>query len=350
MVWTRNFLQIAFIFLVTMTVLALHPAGDAAQWIQLHDVAEIGHVEVLEAGENRLYAGTEHGIFVSDDQGRIWRQTAGSISYPYSMAIDGDTVYVGTARAGIFRSDDAGETWKPIRNGLITYERDDGELYWGIFQQMLVNFDEIIAVAYHSGTYVSNDKGETWTAVHDIWDWWGADSIYSMTQFNGYLWSAVSAHDVWRSSDNGRTWEWVQDFKSFRVPYWAVLNHRLYAAGRDYVGRWNEKTREWEYLMEGLPTATEGISSLAVHDGRLYTGLRGWQGRGGVYAFDAESKTWSHAGLDRHSVTVLQSHDSILYAGTSENGIYAATPQRVHPHAKAVTTWGRVKQDARAQD
>ena len=342
-------MQIAFIYLVTMTVLVLHPAGNAAQWIQLHDGAEIGYVGVLEAGENRLYAGTGHGIFVSDDQGRTWRQTVDFI-YPYSMAIDGNTVYVGTARAGIFRSDDSGETWKPIRNGLITYGRDDGELYWGIFQQMLVNFDEIIAVAYHSGTYVSNDKGETWTAVHDIWDWWGADSIYSMTQFDGYLWSAVSAHDVWRSSDNGRTWEWVQDFKSFRVPYWAVLNHRLYAAGRDYIGRWNEKTQKWEYLIEGLPTATEGISGLAVHDGRLYTGLLGWQGRGGVYAFDAESKTWSHAGLDGHSVTVLLSHDSILYAGTSENGIYASTPQRVHAHAKAVTTWARMKQAGLAKD
>ena len=99
MVWTRNFLQIAFIFLVTMTVLVRHTVGDTAQWIQLHDGAEIGYVEALEAGANRLYAGTGHGIFVSDDQGRTWRQTVDFI-YPYSMVIDGNTVYVGTAPRG----------------------------------------------------------------------------------------------------------------------------------------------------------------------------------------------------------------------------------------------------------
>ena len=72
-------------------------------------------------------------------------------------------------------------------------------------------------------------------------------------------------------------------------------------------------------------------------------------GESGVYVFDPDTETWSSAGLARVRITELLSHDSILYAGTW-NGIYASTPQRVHPHAKVVTTWGRVKQRALAKD
>ena len=71
--WIRRFMRTAIIFLVAMAALAQQPAGNVQTWVKLHDRVnkEINKdwISVLAAGENRLYAGTEYGILVSDDQG-----------------------------------------------------------------------------------------------------------------------------------------------------------------------------------------------------------------------------------------------------------------------------------------
>ena len=231
-------------------------------------------------------------------------------------------------------------------DGLRTYESGR----YGAVRRILIMFDEIINVMYHRGTYVSNDRGETW---HDISEEWRTgDSIYSMTEFDGYLWSAISVDGMYRSSDNGRTWEWLPNFVLGRVNDWAVLHNRLYVAGWKGIGRWDEKTRTWEYLTEGLPTGNSRgpadppwVYNLAVHSGRLFAGLH----TRGVYVFDTLSESWSSAGLNELSVYALLSHNSALYAGTKD-GVYCTAISKVHPHAKAVTTWARVKQTAHPKD
>ena len=176
--------------------------------------------------------------------------------------------------------------------------------------------------------------------------WEQGDSIHSMQQFDGYLWSAISIRSMARSSDNGQTWESLRQYETAHVIDWAVLNNRLYIAGGDGVGRWNEKTQNWEYPMKGLPNgshhdsdAPPSVLSLAVHGGRLYAGLKGH----GVYVFDARADTWSSAGLVERWVYALLSHKSSLYAGT-DDGLYSAAIDGLRPHGKAITTWARVKQ------
>ena len=304
-------------------------------------------MSVLEADENRLYAGTSERIFISQNDGYSWYTVAFKDTVT-AITADGDTVYAGTWSTGVFRSDDAGVTWKPIVDGLRFQQHDDGESTYGYVIRILVMFDEIINVMYHNGTYVSNDRGETWLDVADIWEGWWTDSIHSMTQFDGYLWSAISISSMARSSDNGQTWENLRKYETSHVTDWAVLNNRLYIAGSDGIGRWNEKTQDWEYPMKGLPIghrydpdAPPSVLSLAVHDGRLFAGLE----RDGVYVFDARSETWFSAGLNGLWVYALLSHKSSLYAGTGD-GLYSALIARVQPHGKAVTTWGRIKRNA----
>ncbi len=335
--WTQGFIRTALIFLVTMTLLVRESDGDAETWIKLFDVINWEWVSVLEAGENQLYAGTSERIFISQNDGYSW-YTVTFKDLVTAITADGDTVYAGTWSTGVFRSDDAGVTWKPILNGLRVLERDDGERFYGIVYRILVRGNEIINVMYHKGTYVSNDRGETWHDVSGEWEL--GDSIQSMTEFDGYLWSAISAISMRRSPDNGRTWEHVRQYKSGRINDWAVLNNRLYIAGSDGIGRWNEQTRDWEYPMKGLPSKRE-IYSLAVHEGRLFAGLRS----NGVYVFDAKSEIWFSVGLDKVVVRALLSYKSSLYAGT-DDGLYSTRIPRVQPHGKAVATWGRIKRNA----
>ena len=247
-------------------------------------------------------------------------------------------MYAGAWAKGVFRSDDAGVNWKPIRDGLGFYDStdEDGRRVYGEVRRILNIRGEIITVMCHRGTYTSTDRGQTW---HDVsQEWPRGDSILSVMEFDGYLWSAASLRQMFRSPDGGQTWEGLPRFEPDRVNDWAVLHNRLYVAGQQGIGRWNEKTRAWEYPMEGLPTLS-WIYSVAVVEGRLFAGLE----QHGVYVFDALRKTWSSAGLDGLSVHALLSYKSSLYAGTATNGIYC-TSLTVRPHAKVVTTWARVKQ------
>ena len=343
---TRHFMRTAFMLMVAMVTLARESDADIGKWIQLDDGTTMGGVYVLEAWRQRLYAGAENGIFISQNHGNTWHTTSFE-NEASTITVDGNTVYAGTWGDGVFRSDDAGESWKPISEGLRTYKSGR----YGEVRRILVLFNEIINVMYHRGTYVSLDQGETW---HDVSkEWLAGDSIYSMTEFDGYLWSAVSVHWMYRSSDNGRTWGWLPDFEPGRVNDWAALYNRLYVAGQEGIGRWNEKTRSWEYLMKGLPTGNSQnsddppyIHNLAVLDGRLFAGLD----RHGVYVFDLLTETWSSVGLDGLSVYSLLSYNSALYAGTARNGIYFAPISAVHPHAKEITTWARVKHTTLAKD
>lgn len=319
---TRGLLRVAVAVVVVGMVVGLNLAWGVNNWIQLDDGIAMESVTSLAADGFRLYAGSDNGVFVSEDGGKSWLLT--SFNNPVStLTVDRAIIYVGTWVEGVFRSDDGGLTWKPIRNGLRFHEFQDGTRSYGDVRGILITDNTIINVMYHNGTYTSMDRGETW---HDISkEWLAGNSIYSMTEFGGYFWSAVSIGSMFRSPDRGKTWETLYHFDHGRVNDWAVLNGRLYVAGQEGVGVWNETTRTWEYPMTGLPIGNRHgpdglpyVSAFAVHGSRLFAGLH----THGVYVFDVQSETWSSAGLEGRTVSSLLSHGSALYAGTAENGIY----------------------------
>ena len=59
MIWTRRLMRTAFIFLVTMTMLANESESNIrAEWTQLTVGQAMGRVNALETDGRRLYAGT----------------------------------------------------------------------------------------------------------------------------------------------------------------------------------------------------------------------------------------------------------------------------------------------------
>ena len=211
-------------------------------------------------------------------------------------------------------------------------------IYYGNVRHIVIIDNNIINVMYHSGTYTSTDRGETW---HDIsTEWQGGNSIHSMTEFDGYLWSAVSSGSMFRSPDNGKTWENLPRFAPGHVHAWAALNGRLYVGGYEGVGVWNENTQDWEYPMAGLPIgnhhqsdALPYVLTLAVHGDQLFAGLHHTHG---VYVFDLRSGAWSPAGLEGRSVSSLLSHGSGLYAATEDGLHYLAKVTTVSPQEGSV--------------
>ena len=89
--WTRYFMRTAFILILAITTLTPELDANIGTWIQLDDGLTMDDVRVLEAGERRLYAATDNGIFISQDHGHTWHAT--SFKDPSStITVDGSTV------------------------------------------------------------------------------------------------------------------------------------------------------------------------------------------------------------------------------------------------------------------
>lgn len=373
MKWTRRLMRTAFIFLVAMTMSANESGANIRTlWIPLVGTeALVERTNSLETDGRRLYVGTQDGLYISDDDGSTWRPTnlTGAIGI---IAISTDAIYAtahGSER-GLYRSDDQGETWKPIHSAMPTTTsiRVDGSEYERppYMQQILsTSSSAIIAVAYNDGTYISNDRGETWRdpveewmypgpKAHHVPDYSFSDSIWSMTEFDGYWWAVLSSGStaVLRTHDKGGTWEYVGGLATLerrwfgQVRDWTVLDGQLYVGCSKGFAQWNEAEQAWEDLSRGLPPPCKylvnphhEIQVLAVNRNRIFAGLR----ENGVWTFDKRSETWTPIGLGGLTVVALVSHQSELFALTRE-GIFRATISVVQRYGKAATTWGAIKQ------
>ena len=352
LIFIISFLSL-FVAAVLLVIALTGCARDAHAQIRAEwELLEAGPIDIhiLETDGRRLYAGTSDGVYTSLDHGYTWR-SSDLPDYVNTIAITQNRVYAGTSFNGVFRSDSHGNTWQPKNNGIRLVKRAEGELGPPIIEQILVTRSgAVIAVAYHQGTYISNNRGDSWHGVGDDWqDGRIGYNIWKMAEFDGYLWAALSISSMVRSPDNGGTWEAAGGWPISRVTDFAELNNRLYVAtgNTDHtLVRWNEPERDWEVLIQGLPSVEEGnINTLTVHTGRLFAGLRNH----GVYMFDRRSETWIPVGLQEFTVVKLVSHQSELHAVAVDRnwdtGIYRASVPIVHSYGKASTTWGALKRE-----
>ena len=339
-------------------------------WIPLDSGKPTSWADTLKSDGDRLYAGKRDGLYISDDDGFTWRATALADSIG-TIAISTDAIYATAygAERGMYRSDDRGETWNPIHNAMptITSVRVDGSEYERspyINQILPTNSGAIIAVGYNDGTYISDDRGETWHDPFGEWMYPGpkapfvpdfsfSDSIWSMTEFDGYWWAVLSSGStaVLRTHNDGDTWEYVGGLATLKgkwfgqVRDWTVLDDQLYVGCSKGFARRNQAEQGWEDLSRGLPPPYKylvhphhEIQVLAVNRNRIFAGLRNY----GVWTFDEQAETWTPVGLGGLTVSGLVSHQSELYAVTRD-GIFRAAIRTVIPHRKAATTWGAVK-------
>ncbi|MDE0041951.1 MAG: hypothetical protein OXT74_07945 [Candidatus Poribacteria bacterium] len=353
--------------LVSVALLAIWLTNCAqdtrAEWDHIPGTEVIGSVYLLESDGLRLYAVGDTGFYLSFDDGYTWRRREvgrGIEDFRITAIGSGDgAVFVGTIFHGVFRSDDGGNTWKHINEGLHVFDSPKWGPRHGIVEQLLVTSSGmVINVGYHYGTHISDNRGETWHSVLDEWiyagnrehdtpGWHFGDSIWSMTEFDGYLWAVYSSTSdtVLRSPDKGGTWELLLiaisgNGSGFgQISDWAVLGNELHVAGYLGFGRWNEAELRWDNLSRGFPDEPY-MNQLAVNRGRIFATFYGLDR--GVWLFDHPSETWVSVGPPDVDVQPLVSHQSDLYAGTRE-GIYRASIPIVSPYGRTATTWGDLK-------
>ena len=173
-----------------------------------------------------VYAGTDAGIYQSDDGGAKWRllDTPMSGSAVWSIAIDRSDPkvrYAGTgtpSKPGIYRSSDGGKSWeqRPM-------EIAETCPAVGIPRPTAIALDPTNSKNVWVGLEVdgvrkSTDGGETWTKVN------GAltnPDVHSMIVTAGppkTVFTVVN-NDVWRSTDDGQNWQAAHARETFPWHY-----------------------------------------------------------------------------------------------------------------------------------
>ncbi|MGH9230275.1 MAG: WD40/YVTN/BNR-like repeat-containing protein [Acidimicrobiales bacterium] len=182
----------------------------------------------------RVVAGDAHGrVTTSRDAGEAWdspveldRGHAVSAVAVGAAGEEADTVFAATASGRLFRSDDGGREFAPLGDGLPDEEVRSLEL-----SPAYPDDATLWASTWHSGVYVSTDRGETWERM--------ADGLTMNSQ----------ADDVG-----------VPQFRTVAAVAERPGRHSLFVGGFDGLFRFDDRRGSWT----PIETLTDHIVGLAV--------------------------------------------------------------------------------------
>ena len=222
-------------------------------------------VSVIYKTNNVVFAGTEsQGIYRSADNGTTWVAANAGIELTaiQDLIASGGNLLAGVAGRSfacpesnnVFKSTDNGATWTPTSglSGKIVHSFviKDGTI-WATFD----------ALPNESGIARSTDNGNTWMVVPSIITD-GGEAIVSDD-------AIIVAEDnfIWRSLDDGDSWDLVEQFNFNGVSSFARAGTRLFAASGTGMLTSDDNGGTWKFsAFEG------GVGSFSSDGNIIYLG------------------------------------------------------------------------------
>lgn len=304
------------------------PIDRTAGWTSLGPTDGLVQVVATDPHDpETVYAGTEGGLFRSDDQGGSWRKLPIPLEDVYFVTVapsDSSVLYAATISPvpfnepvnDLFRSTDGGDTWTWI-----------DEVGWPFAYDVANDPSDALTIFVNSsalGTISrSTNGGSTWRSLplQDV----GVIAIDTVVPTTVYAYShPPDAAGMYKSTDNGETWNPTGP-SAAEVSCLAVdpVEHETVFAGY-YAG--SEHFRS----LDGGATWTQPASfppssiwSLAIGAGSVPILYAGTESEG-VFESGDRGATWSRlgelTGLIRSLAVAPDSGDRVLYAAT-EHGV-----------------------------
>lgn len=145
---------------------------------------------------SRIFAGVQWGTFMSPDDGGNWMLAdsgltnnnifPGEVLPVVSFAANDGKIFAGTIGAQIFRSTNYGTNWTNVTGGLPSYGQS------GMFLAM--NGSTLYA-GYDAGVFLSTNGGSSWTKITDNLS---SPIITGLALTNNYLFAGSNDGTVWR--------------------------------------------------------------------------------------------------------------------------------------------------------
>ncbi|NIM17447.1 MAG: hypothetical protein GTO45_36000 [Candidatus Aminicenantes bacterium] len=300
---------------------------------------------------------------------------------------DPNIIYIGTASGGIWKSDDRGVTFKPVFDkhtmsiGCITIDPKKPDTLWvGTGETNMRN-----SVSVGTGLYRTANGGKTWKFMglkdserisEVVVDYTNTTIIYVGAA--GHLWNPHPERGVYKSTDNGKTWERIlyvdENTGCIDLDMHPKKPHVLFAAMWEFrrqpwfftsggkgsaLYKSVDGGKTWKKLKKGLPTGDLGRIALDIFPSNpeiVYAIIEAKETA--LYKSVDEGETWekvgSGAGIKRRpfyfaNIKVdpvdpkkLYNPSFLLYISTDEGKTFQPTGVRfMRPsvHADHHTLW-----------
>lgn len=161
----------------------------------------------------KVFVGTVgEGLYVSNDGGDSFGRKArnglyieGEVRALAAHPQDPRRLYAGT-NAGVYRSEDGGDTWTRLRSAM------DDLVVWALLV-LPAEPDTVFAGTRPAGVYRSTDGGDTWHDAQlgaqvecDVIEYNRITTIIADPLAPRSVWTGVEIDGCWRSDDAGGTW------------------------------------------------------------------------------------------------------------------------------------------------
>ena len=125
-------------------------------WSHLTGTGQINGITILKGN---IYVADLQGVILSTNRGRTWRRIL-ETEVPHNLSNDGASVFAMLYNDGVKKTDDEGATWINAQVGL------PADLSQYTFQ--ILHADGVLFAGQWNGIYISTDSGASWSPISQL--------------------------------------------------------------------------------------------------------------------------------------------------------------------------------------
>ncbi|MBS1493880.1 MAG: T9SS type A sorting domain-containing protein [Bacteroidetes bacterium] len=196
------------------------------------------------------------GVYKSLDSGKSWFPSAAGMveGTPVYCFITKDNLIFAGTDDGVYVSSNSGQNWtKPStfldEKTISCFCVNGNTLFLGILGSTATN---------GLGVYASTNNGATWTAVN--YGFPAFTTIFSMVNYNGYIYGTSYDGQVFRTTNNGALWSLVNNgIPNFYNPVYAIakFNNNLIVGCNEGIYITTNQGQLWYPINQGIPTGSQ---------------------------------------------------------------------------------------------
>jgi len=233
-------------------------SGHQDSWTALKiEILKGLDINCMEVDANKLVVGTfRNGVLISSDGGLSWKQSESNIiNSPIRAFIkSGNKLYAGTD-SGIFESADMGDTWSHVF----------GQMQ--ILGFTLLN-DKLYAATQH-GALMCTDNAKDWKSIYL------GDALHDIGNDGKYIYAMTIGQQLLKTKNDGASWENAQRGISYPLNYYT--NELKHIGDHIFSAQWvgiyhsSDHGNSW-HMLKGLPDST-AFSTLEITDLGIIAGI-----------------------------------------------------------------------------
>jgi len=264
----------------------------------------------------------DDGLYRTTNNGNSWSLTGLTSAIApdinvFSFVINtNNNIFAGTNGYGVYLSSDTAHTWTPINNGLIH------KVIWSL----AINPNGHIFAGTESGLggglFRTTDNGSNWMPTN-----FTNPTTSIAINSNGHLFITDAAAAMYKSTDDGATWDSVDTGIPNATYTKVIINNSGYVFATTFfdIVRSVDNGNTWAQLQSFNTTVNASIATISINTiDHIFVGTTG---DGVAYSTDS-GNSWEtiNSGLNNTNVQSLTiSTNGVIFAGTYGDGIFRST-------------------------